>query len=591
MENTGEKVKMRVALYIRVSTQEQADKYGVDLQLSALKALILSKPNDLSLAENHIYIDENVSGTVNIDERPEFGRLKENILMAPEGEKPFDVVAVYKIDRFARQLRILLEVIDLFKTYDIQFISANESIDTSTPFGKAMLGIVGVIAELERDTIMQRTRDGRWQAFEQGVVLGNSAPYGYTKNHEKKYAVFEEEAKTVREIFRLFVEENMSVNSIAHYLRDHKVNSPSVSAILHHKRKGHARKKNNPYFWTVGTVRRLLEDEIYIGRIYGNKTVKGKAVDKKERILSKAPAPLVIDLITFENTQRLLKGSNFYKRSTKNDHVYLLSGLLKCDCCFNLKSDGEGGRVGWHGEGRDLSSKRTHYYQCGRKSRSKTSTLCTSIPLRAHEMEEYVVDYARKLLKSPVAVFEHQQRLRSQMKTIEHLTNRDKYLLDLTVGADNRKKNARLQQLEGYIDMPALEKEYKKADEDKARYSKERDDVQMQIAQHTLSKGYIKALDLFSERYEFALKEGFDDRKVLNIILRELIEEIVIYGRPVTKADPIAGRKKNSQQIPHRIHIKLKLPSDILRSISATLSESDVDSEPSSEQKTIASAR
>jgi hypothetical protein len=206
-------------------------------------------------------------------------------------------------------------------------------------------------------------------------------------------------------------------------------------------------------------------------------------------------------------------------------------------------------------------------------------------------MEEYVVDYARKLLKSPVAVFEHQQRLRSQMKTIEHLTNRDKYLLDLIVGADNRKKNARLQQLEGYIDMPALENEYKKADEDKARYSKERDDVQMQIAQHTLSKGYIKALDLFSERYEFALKEGFDDRKVLNIILRELIEEIVIYGRPVTKADPIAGRKKNSQQIPHRIHIKLKLPSDILRSISATLSESDVASEPSSEQKTIASAR
>jgi site-specific DNA recombinase len=160
MEKTEEKTKMRVALYIRVSTDEQVEKYGIDLQISALKGLILSKPNDFSLAENHIYIDEGISGTINIDDRPAFGRLKEDILMAPEGEMPFDIVAVYKIDRFARQLKILLDVIELFQTYKIQFISANESIDTSTPFGKAMLGIVGVIAELERDTIIQKISPG-----------------------------------------------------------------------------------------------------------------------------------------------------------------------------------------------------------------------------------------------------------------------------------------------------------------------------------------------------------------------------------------------------------------------------------------------
>ncbi len=596
MEKTDEKIKLRVALYIRVSTEEQVEKYGIPLQMSALKGLVNSKPNDFVLAEKHIYIDEGVSGTINVDERPAFSRLKEDILMAPDGQRPFDVVAVYKIDRFARQLKILLDVIDLFDTYGVQFISANESIDTSTPFGKAMLGIVGIIAELERDTIVQRTKDGRWQAFEQGVVLGNSAPYGYTKNQDKKYMVFEEEAKTVRDIFSLFLDGNMSIDGIARYLHDHQVHSPAVSAIIHHKRKGEIKKKNDLFFWNAGVVRRLLEDEIYIGRVYGNKTVKGKVVDKKERLLSRTPAPLIIDMITFQNAQQQLKQTKFHRRVAKDGHVYLLSSLLKCDCCYNPQKDGEGGRVGWHGEPKDLKSgHRTFYYQCGRKNRSKTTTLCSAIPLRADEIEEYVVKYARGLLENPVAVFEHQQKLRSRMKTIEHLTKKERHLLDLIVAVEGRKTNARQQQLRGFIDMQALEKEYQKADEDRARYIAERDEVQIQIAQHSLSKGYIKALDLFSEKYKEALEEGFSDRQTLNTILRELIEEIVVYTRPVEKADLIAGRKKINQQIPHRIHIKLKLPSDILRQISDKKvyvdDSSDQNSDLSSGQKNISGAR
>ena len=598
MENPKATIKQRVALYIRVSTEEQAEKYGVGLQKNALLALINSKPNDFVLAgEEHIYIDDGVSGTVPLDQRPEFSRLKENILMAPEDERPFDAVAVYKIDRFARQLKILLDVIEFFDTYGVQFISANESIDTSTPFGKAMLGIVGVIAELERDTIVQRTKGGRWEAFEMGVVLGNAAPYGYTKDEYKRYAELKEEADVVRDVFKMFVEEDKSVDGIARHLHEHKVYSPTVSAIQLKKRKGDIRKKNDLYFWGAGAVRRILENELYIGRIYGNKSENGKPTKKSERRLSKTPAPLVVDPITFEKAQRLLKRSKHQRRSAKDGHIYLLSGLLKCDCCYDPKIDKGEGRVGWHGEVKELkkSGGRTYYYKCGRKNRSKTTTLCRSIPLRADELEDYIVGYSRELLSNPIDVFEHQQKLQSQQKTIEHLRDKDKRLLDLITGISPRKKHLREQHEMSVISTPALKEAMQRADDDYERYKKERDEVQMQIAQHSLSQGYINALDLFSEKYRSALESGFADRETLFTIFHELIEEIVVYTRPVRKSDAIAGVRKKDQQIPHRIHIKLKLPSDILTRIGsqkAYLTEKvKPDAAPSSGQKSSSGAR
>jgi site-specific DNA recombinase len=593
-----EKPKQRVALYIRVSTDEQADKYGTDLQENALTGLIASKPNDFVLAgKDYIYIDDGVSGTVKLDERPAFSRLKEDLLMSPENERPFDVVAVYKIDRFARQLKILLDVIEFFEKYKVQFISANESIDTSTPFGKAMLGIVGVIAELERDTILKRTKDGRHEAFEQGVVLGNAAPYGYTKDDYKRYAELKEEADIVREIFRMFVYEGVSVDAIARYLYEHKIYSLVVSAIHHKKRKGDIRKKNELYFWGAGTVRRILGDEIYIGRIYGNKTKEGKPTEKSERILSRTPAPLVVDPLTFEKTQRLLATSKHQRRSAKDGHIYLLSGLLKCDCCYDEKADAATGRVGWHGEVKDLkkSGGRTHYYKCGRKNKSKTTTLCNAIPLPAEELENYIVEYSRKLLANPVAVFEHQKRLQSRLKTIEHLRDKDKRLLDLITAIPHKRKLLGEQHSIGFLKTPALQEALKNTEEDYARYKKERDEVQMQITQHTISRRYIDALDLFSEKYQPALEKGFADRHTISVILHELIEEIVVYTRPVRKGDPVAGRKKADQQIPHRIHIKLKLPSDILNRVGKQevyLTETiEPTTDPSSGSKSVAGAR
>src|SRR3989344_4066280 len=147
MDENNEEIQLKVALYLRVSTDDQADKYGLNSQREAIESLVKSKgqlkdgrPKMVLAGKAYEYIDDGISGTIEIDRRPEFIRLKEDVLNGIErGVKPFDVVAVYKIDRFARKLSILLSVLGFFKKTGIEFISASESIDTSTPFGRAML--------------------------------------------------------------------------------------------------------------------------------------------------------------------------------------------------------------------------------------------------------------------------------------------------------------------------------------------------------------------------------------------------------------------------------------------------------------------
>lgn len=132
------KKPLRVAVYLRVSTDDQIERYGLDLQAAAIEAYIKSRPRLEDFSEQmyivKTYRDEGVSGQEDFRERPAFANLMEDVLNAPEGASPFDIVAVYKIDRFARRLKILLDIIEFFDEHDIKFVSVTESIDTSTPF-------------------------------------------------------------------------------------------------------------------------------------------------------------------------------------------------------------------------------------------------------------------------------------------------------------------------------------------------------------------------------------------------------------------------------------------------------------------------
>jgi DNA invertase Pin-like site-specific DNA recombinase len=152
-------MKIRVAIYARVSTLNHGQ--DVNMQTRELRQFAAARGWEIT----DEYIDAGVSGAK--DSRPELNRL-----MADAHKRRFDVVCVWRFDRFARSVSHLLRALETFKALGIDFVSYSEQMDTSTPAGKMVFTILGAVAELERSLIVERVRAGLRNARAKGKRLG-----------------------------------------------------------------------------------------------------------------------------------------------------------------------------------------------------------------------------------------------------------------------------------------------------------------------------------------------------------------------------------------------------------------------------------
>ncbi|MBE7023345.1 MAG: recombinase family protein [Clostridia bacterium] len=185
------------AIYIRVSTDAQREEgYSIDAQKEMLTAYCVSK----SIKKYEYYIDGGFSGS-NID-RPELKRL-----IADIRERKISCVIVYKLDRLSRSQKDTLYLIeDVFNPMGVDFISLNESMDTSTPLGRLMLGILSAFAQLERENIRERTSMGMKERVKMGYWMGGGrVPFGYDYDPEKGILVPNSDAETVRKVYELYI--------------------------------------------------------------------------------------------------------------------------------------------------------------------------------------------------------------------------------------------------------------------------------------------------------------------------------------------------------------------------------------------------
>lgn len=579
-EDKEEEEKQRkVAFYLRVSTDEQADKFGLDAQRSAVEAVLKSKgalkggQDAMVLAgANYVYQDEGVSGTTALDERPAFRRLKEDFVNAPVGNKPFEIVVVFKIDRLARKLSILMNVLEFFDKYKIEFISATESIDTSTPFGRAMLGILGVIAELERETIMDRTSRGKEEANQRGKVMGGNARYGYQKDANGLPIFLNEEKRIVEKIFRLFTVTKLSPQKIADILKEESVLSPEASAVHYGKRKGGVHKKNDLFFWRMETVRGILADEIYTGIRYYNKSKSGKPVKKTDWKLSPTRHEPIIPAPLFELAQRQLAASSARKTLTlkkQTGHLYLLSGLLRCNSCKERGAlkDSE---MSWTGDRKELakgSERYAYYYKCNRKNRKKYSNLCPVVPIPAESLEDYVLDFVKRLLNDPRATYEYQKSLESTKLNIKALRADREQFQGMYDAIPQARKNILKQHEIGYRNDFELKEGIDELNNSEKRYLEKINEIDLQLSNEELSLGYNESLKQYGDKYKKVLEGKYADRKELYELIHMVIDQIIVYARTRKATDKIAGRKTENQLIPERIDIYLKLPQDLLHEL------------------------
>ena len=188
----------RVGLYARVSTKNHGQT--PETQLVALREYVANRKFEIV----HEYVDTGFSGAK--DRRPQLDRLMRDAKL-----KKFDAVVVARFDRFARSTRHLILALEEFDALGIDFISHNESVDTSTPMGKMVFTVIGAVAELERSLIKERVIMGLERARKQGKQLGRP-----------KIIVDREKVIRLRE-------EGLSLRKIAEMLG---IGKDSVNAIL-----------------------------------------------------------------------------------------------------------------------------------------------------------------------------------------------------------------------------------------------------------------------------------------------------------------------------------------------------------------------
>ena len=339
----------RAALYVRVSTLEQAQEgYSIGEQRERLIAYC--KAHDWAIAD--IYVDGGYSGS-NL-KRPGVQKLMS------ETDK-FDVVLVYKLDRLSRSQRDTLYLIEeIFLPNSVDFVSMQESFDTSSPFGKAMIGLLAVFAQLEREQIKERTKMGRIARAKSGLYHGGCyVPIGYDYENGK-LVVNPYEAEQIRKIFEWYIA-GESLIGIANRLQE-------------------AGYKNRYGSWSSwSSIRNVLGNETYTGTIhFEDVTVENahEAIISKEQF---ATAQMV-------NAKRQDKYG-----ATPFQSKYLLTGLMFCGKCGARYYRRDNGRY--------------QYYTCYSRSKQIKAMVkdpnCKNRNWKAQELEDLIEKKVLEVLRSP----------------------------------------------------------------------------------------------------------------------------------------------------------------------------------------------
>jgi site-specific DNA recombinase len=309
----------RVAIYLRVSTIKQKDSgHGLDVQEEVLRKRC--DQLNYTLEENHVYVDGGYSGNLSIEKRPALSRLYKDA-----EEKQFDIVMVYRLDRFFRSLSRIISAVEKLSVHKVAFRSATEQFETETMNGELMFHLIASFAHHERKLIAMRMMSGKLRSAKEGKWTTGVPPFGYRVNEKtQKLVVQKSEAEVVKKFYEWLVHEKCSLREITRRAIEMKLPTPEHKTI---RNKGR---------WYRRTINRILVNEVYTGEFYYNKYKRPfKYLDavldeehqrpESEHILIRVPAIVSKEMFA-KAIDQLKENRRFQKRNEKR--TYLFSGLL-----------------------------------------------------------------------------------------------------------------------------------------------------------------------------------------------------------------------------------------------------------------------
>ena len=361
---------VRCAIYTRVSTDEQAGKEynSLEAQKEICEHYIqLHKEEHWVFANT--YEDPGYSGS-NL-ERPGVQELLEDIK-----SNKIDVVITYKIDRISRSLKDFYQFWGILKDYNIIFVSATQSFDTSSSTGMLMLNVLMSFAQFERELTMERTMAKLAMRASKGKWNGGWTPTGY--DYDKKIQLLtpnKEESEMIRIIFRMASEEKKpSVIKKELFMLGYKTKKRQIMA------RGGKIKAIGGNRLNEDSITNIILNPVYKGYIrFDNKIFKGE---------HKA----IINPKLWDNANKIIK-KPVKTEIEKDDHIHLLKGILKCgDCGFSMTPYPAGKK--------DKNGIPYLYYSCTSVSKEGKGSDCNVRTLPAREFENIIKSTLKDLGKN-----------------------------------------------------------------------------------------------------------------------------------------------------------------------------------------------
>lgn len=322
-----------VAIYARVSSDQQAEAGTITSQVDALKQRV--REDGFDLLSEHCFLDDGFSGATLM--RPGLERLRDVADAAV-----IDRVYVHSPDRLARKYAYQVMLVDEFRRCDVDVVFLNHK-GSDTPEEELLLQVQGMVAEYERAKILERSRRGKLHAARRGSVsVLTRAPYGYeylpavVNDGTAQLRIVLEHAKVVREIFEWIGRERMTIYSVCRRLESQGVSSPSGSAkwsreSIRHMLKNPAYKGMAAYGKTRACERRTRLRPSRNSPAQPRQTSTYKSTPQEEWI--SIPVPAIVSEQLFDSVQEQLAENRRVAQQHARGATYLLQGLIVCERC------------------------------------------------------------------------------------------------------------------------------------------------------------------------------------------------------------------------------------------------------------------
>jgi len=384
------------AMYARVSSHAQKKGETIESQIAALHEL--AHDHGLTIPDEFVFSDNGLTGI--FLEREGLDELRDIIRT-----EPVETLFIYSPGRLARIFAHQLILLDEFQKFGVKVVFLKSSGETDTPEGVMSVHLQGIFAEYERTMIMDRSRRGRmYKARQNDPAILPCMPYGYLRtktNQGTLVQVIEEEAMTVKEIFRLYTLEAYPLQRVAEEITRKRILTPTGKSK-----------------WSVSTVRGILKNQAYIGTTHYGRTercegscnkirhyksgkfkkAKYARRDKPQSDWIPIDMPQIISENDFELAQeRICSNAAHAARNTKDPG--LLQGLVLC---------GECGRP-FYKRSRKYPNGNKNSYTCSSRNRKETKS-CSNISIKQEDIDDLVYKEVISLVKNPSLIQEELMR-------------------------------------------------------------------------------------------------------------------------------------------------------------------------------------